>query len=260
MPELTFDDLPKVLEENKKINSEIHKTMNHYLQTYHPKGWNRIDGAKKFIEQNHYLLEAPIHDLTFGGFIRTTNTDKMICYINSAQPRMYQNFVVFHELYHLITRIAKIEKLHFIKAEIDNSSKERKADYFASLLLLDEYELDSFFSGTELEKEMLFDKVLICMNVFKAPYKAILIRLFELNLIEPEELKALFDKRINFVEEFRRIGKDTYILEASHVINFKSLEALMNQNSLPDVAQDSNKKVLEEIQSFFSVLGKENHR
>lgn len=260
MPELTFDDLPKVLEENKKIRSEIHMAVNHYLQTYHPKGWNRIDGAKIFIEQNHYLIEAPIHDLTFGGFIRATNTDKMICYINSAQPRMYQNFVVFHELYHLITRIAKIEKLHFIKAEIDNRTKERKADYFASLLLLDEYELSSFFSGPELEKELLFSRILICMNVFKAPYKAILIRLYELNLIEPADLEALFDKQINFVEEFRRLGKDMYILEASHVINFKSLEALMDHNSLPNVAQVSNKKVLEEIQSFFSILGKENHR
>lgn len=38
MPELTFDNLPKVLEENKQIRSEIHATMNHYLQTFHPKG------------------------------------------------------------------------------------------------------------------------------------------------------------------------------------------------------------------------------
>lgn len=257
MPELTFDDLPKVLEENKEIRSEIHMAVNHYLQTYHPKGWNRIDGAKKIIERSHYLIEAPIHDLNFGGFIRTTNTDKMICYINSAQPRMYQNFVVFHELYHLLNSFKKIENLHFVGAEIDNRTEERKSDYFASLLLLDEYELSAFFSGPENERETIYTKVLLCMNAFKAPYKAVLIRLYELNLIKIDELEAFFDKRVNFVEEFRRLGKDTYILEPSNVINFKSLELLMDQNCLPDLAQKSNKKIVEEIARFFSILGKE---
>jgi len=260
MPEITFDDLPQILEENKEIRSEIHMAVNNYIQTYHPKGWSRIDGAKKLIEQKHYLMEAPIHDLTFGGFIRTTNTDKMICYINSAQPRMYQNFVAFHVLYHLLNSFKKIEKLHFIGVEIDNRSEERKADYFASLLLLDEYELRSFFSGPENEQETLFTKILLCMNVFKAPYKAILIRLYELSLITLEDLKTLFDKKIEFIEAFRRLGKDTYILEPSYVINFKSLETLMDQNSLPGVAQTSNKTMLEEIQRFFSDFGREKHQ
>lgn len=262
MPEITFDDLPQLFRENNEIRMEIHMAANHYLQTYHPKGWNRIDGAKKFIEQHHILIEAPIHDLTLGGFIRTTNTKKAICYINSAQPRMYQNFVAFHELYHLLHSFKNIEneKLHFIEAEIDNRSEERKADYFASLLLLDEHELRSFFSGPENEKETLYTKILLCMNAFKAPFKAILIRLYELQLIEIEDLKALFDKKINFVEEFRILGKDTYIFEPSYVVNFKSLEALMDKYSLPDVAHKSNQQVLDDIERYFSFLGKEKQQ
>ncbi|TRM10674.1 ImmA/IrrE family metallo-endopeptidase [Lentibacillus cibarius] len=258
MPEITFEDLPQLLKENKEIRSEIRMSVNQYLQTYHPKGWNRIDGAKKAIEQNHYLIEAPIQDLTFGGFIRTTNNDKSIFYINTAQPRMYQNFVLFHELYHLITIAEKIEDLHFIQAEIDNSSNERKADYFASLLLLDEYELRSFFSGPENQQESLFTKILLCMITFKAPYKAILIRLYELSLIELNDLEELFDKKLNFIKEFQDRGIDTYILEASNVKNFKSLETLMARYSLPAAAQQSNNKILEEIKSFFSKAGKEN--
>lgn len=256
MPEITFANLSQLLSENKVIQTEVHRAVNHYLQNYHPKGWNRIDGAKRFIEQNHYLIEAPINDLTFGGFIRTTNTNKMICYINSAQPRMYQNFVIFHELYHLINSF-ELEKLHFVEAGIDNRSEERKADYFASLLLLDEHELRSFFSGPENEQESLFTKVLLSMNAFKAPYKAILIRLYELLLITIEELKSLFDQEVNFIEEFQKLGKDTYILEASQVINFNSLEALMESNALPEIAQASNKEILGEIQCFFSKVRKE---
>ncbi len=53
------------MEENREIGSEIRMTVNYYLQNYHPKGWNLIDRAKKYIDQNHYLIEAPIQDLTF---------------------------------------------------------------------------------------------------------------------------------------------------------------------------------------------------
>ncbi len=258
MPEITFDDLPQILKENKEIHSEIHIAINDYLQNFHLKGWNRIDGAKKLIEQKNYLIEAPIDDLNFGGFIRSTNTDKLICYINSAQPRMYQNFIVFHELYHLLHNFTKMEKFHFIEAGLDHRNEERKADYFASLLLLDEHELRSFFSGSANENESLYTKILLCMNTFKAPYKAVLIRLYELNLIKFNELKMMFDKKIDFLEEFRRLGKDTYILEPSNVINFKGLESLMEHNALPAVAQTSNMKVLEDVQRFFSGPREEN--
>ncbi|GGN60036.1 ImmA/IrrE family metallo-endopeptidase [Oceanobacillus indicireducens] len=256
MPELTFSDLSKVLEENREIGSEIRMTVNYYLQNYHPKGWNLIDGAKKYIDQNHYLIEAPIQDLAFGGFIRTTNTERMICYINTAQPRMYQNFVVFHELYHLINRFKKIEKMHLVQAEMDNRNEERKADYFASLLLLDEHALRSFFTGPENKRETLFTKILLSMHAFKAPYKAILIRLYELSLISIEDLEELFDKKIDFVEAFRKLGLDTSILESSGVVNFRSLENLMDYHTLPEVAQTSNREILEEVQRFFSGIGK----
>lgn len=260
MPEITFDQLPQLLEENKKIREDMHILMNSYLQNYHPKGWNRIDGAKKFIEQNHYLIQAPVHDSSFGGFIRTTNTNKHICYINTAQPRMYQNFVLFHELYHLISlQKDHLEQFHLVNAGVDYRMNERKADYFASLLLIDEYELRSFFTGPENKGESLFTKILLCMFAFKAPYKAVLIRLYELGLIEFEDLRNYFDRKIDFFKEFASRGLDTYILEKSGVVNFQCLETLMDEYPLPTVAQNSNKKLFEEIKDFFSdLVRKEN--
>lgn len=257
MPELTFEDLPEILKDNKEIHSDVHAMLNFYLQTFHPKGWSLLDGAKKYMEQHHYLIEAPVEDATFGGFLRTTNTSKFICYINSAQPRMYQNFVVFHELYHLISQITQLEKLHLVEIGIDQNIKERKADYFASLLLLDKHELKAFFTGQENENESVFTKVLLCMHAFKAPYKAILIRLYELGLIELDDLEILFDKKLDFAEEFRKMGKDTYILEPSYVINFKTLETLFKKNALPNMVQSSNQKFLDEIRFFFSNSRKE---
>ncbi|WP_171038199.1 ImmA/IrrE family metallo-endopeptidase [Aquibacillus sediminis] len=258
MPEITFQDLPRIMEENKEIRAEINMMVNQYFRTYHPKGWNRIDGARKFIEQHHYLIEAPVNDATFGGFIRTTHSNKHICYINTAQPRMYQNFVLFHELFHLISLQQEMGRFHLVTAELDNESNERKADYFASLMLMDEHELKAFFTGPENKGETVFDKTLLCMFAFKAPYKAVLIRLFELNLISRDYLQAFFDQNINFSREFARIGKDQFILETSKVRNFRCLETLMEKNPLPTSAQASNIKVLEDIREFFSVKGRSN--
>lgn len=260
MPKLIFEDLPQVIEENKQISSEVSIVVNQYFQTYHPKGWNRIDGARKFIEQNHYLIEAPVNDTTFGGFIRTTHRNRHICYINTAEPRMYQNFVLFHELFHLISLQEEMGEFHLVTAELDNESNERKADYFASLMLINEHEIKAFFSGPENKAESIFDKILLCMFAFKVPYKAILIRLFELELIDIDSLKEYFDLKVNFSKEFNRIGKDESILEASKVRNFRCLETLMEKNPLPKAAQHSNEKVLEDIRAFFSSLAMEGKK
>ncbi len=47
MPELHFADLPKIIEENNIIKSEVENLLRKYLQHYHPKGWTIIEGAKK---------------------------------------------------------------------------------------------------------------------------------------------------------------------------------------------------------------------
>lgn len=251
MPELSFVDLPQILEENQKIKSEVENLIKKYLQHYHPRGWTMIEGAKKYISTQHFFIEAPIQDQSLGGFIRSTNTDKYICYVNTYQSRIYQNFSLFHELYHLISFQELKQQLHIIHVGLDKNHSEQKADYFALVLLIDEHQLKAFYTGTEKEFETTFTKILLCMSRFQAPYKAILIRLYELHLIDEETLETYFDKKIDYHKEFEALGLDPYMIERSNVVNFGKLEKLMNQHALPHAAQQANQQVLEEVIGYF---------
>lgn len=254
MPELTFSDLPSLLEENKQIRSEVNQLIKEYLKNFHPRGWDIIDGAREYIRSNHYFIEAPINDLSFGGFIRSTNTSKYICYINTFQPRIYQNFCLLHELYHLLSFQQVPELIHMVKAGLDSDTNERKADYFASLLLIDEHELYKFYTGPENIHRDTITKVFHAMARFKSPFKAVLIRLFELELITPKELEMLFDLKIDINNKFEQLGLDPYPVQKSLVVNFEDLKAMMEENNLPELAQMANEGVFNEVASYFSTL------
>lgn len=254
VPELSFVDLPQILEENRQVKSEVENLMRKYLQLYHPKGWTMIEGAKKYIATRHFFIEAPIQDSSLGGFIRSTNTNKYICYINTYQPRIYQNFSLFHELYHLLSLQELNSKLHIIHVGLDKNQAERKADYFASLLLMNEYELLTFYQGLDNDVETTVKKVFLCMSRFQAPFKAILIRLYELQLIDKHTIETYFDQKFNYHEEFNKLGIDHYMIERSNVVNVGNLEKMMKDYTLPETAQQANEQVFKEVVGYFHKL------
>ncbi|PEZ03677.1 hypothetical protein CN326_17485 [Bacillus sp. AFS018417] len=89
------------------------------------------------------------------------------------------------------------------------------------------------------------------MSRFQAPYKATLIRLYKLYLIDEKTLETYFDKTIDYHREFEALGLDPYMIERSNVVNFGKLEKLMNQYTLPYTAQQANQQVLEEVIGYF---------
>lgn len=251
MPELTFDHLPDIFKKNKEIYHDVDRYIKMYLKDYHLKGWTILDGAKRWIEENHYLIQAPIADSSLGGFI-LYKSPRVICYLNSWQPRIYQNFILLHELFHILSQTNfENEELHFIESDLDRDLDERKADYFASLLLLDAAEVYSFYNS--LKEKALLDKIILTMANFSSPYKAVLIRLFELELIKVEDLKIWFDKKLNFEEEFVRLGLDPAPVQRSMIINFQDIEKLMEKGKdrLPEIANESNWNTLNAVKEYF---------
>lgn len=173
------------------------------------------------ILQGFGLIQMPIEDKFWSGAIYVKD-GKIIPVINTAMPRANQYFAAWHEIYHLI--FDKVSFDHFI--ETDNILEERKAECFAASMLLNG--VDRYF--TELPEMDFISKIFCCMSAFQAPYKAVLVSLYEYAVRSENEklekkIKAVFDIQFeDMPERFRILGLDDSLVKPSFVINVSSLQ------------------------------------
>lgn len=257
MTKLTAELALDLLQMNRSIHEEVQKDVDFYLHYKHPSGHDRINGGFHFIQKNTLFLQAPSDDLSLGGFLIDYG-HVTCCYINSSQPRINQNFILFHEIYHLLKGIPS-GQAHFVATEQAGLSlEERKADYFASLLLMPEHEMRNFFAT--IQSDALAIQIYKAMNQFKAPYKSILIRMLELEIVlTPDKFIELFDENNNLSERFSKAGLDKGIVEPSHVFNIPNLETIITNNKLneymPTSTNEKNKQLFTQIVRHFQVKG-----
>ena len=173
------------------------------------------------ILQGFGLIQMPIEDKFWSGAI-FVKKGKMIPVINTALPRANQYFAAWHEIYHLI--FDKVSFDHFI--ETDYSLEERKAEYFAASVLLNGVE--RYF--IELPEMELVSKVFWCMAAFQAPYKAVLVSLYEYAVHSDNEklgkrIKGVFDFQFeDMPQRFRALGLDDSLVMPSYVVNTTLLQ------------------------------------
>lgn len=125
---------------------------------------------------------------------------------------------------------------------------ERRADYFAAKMLLG----DVYRYYYSLEDDEFVNKIARCMDVFKAPYKAILIRLYDdaVEVFNDIGLKKLiienFDKKpSDLITLFEKLELDTDLVKSSNIISFggldKKIELLSKKESDVDYHMDNLK-------------------
>ena len=173
------------------------------------------------ILQGFGLVQMPIEDKYWSGAIYVKD-GKIIPVINTSLPRANQYFASWHEVYHLI--FDKVSLDHVI--EKDNMMEERKAEYFAACMLLQGVE--RYFA--EIASPDFMSKIFNCMSVFQAPYKAVLISLYE-DAVQSdnenlrEQIKRVIDLKIeNLPEKFREQGLDDSLVLPSYVVNTSYLQ------------------------------------
>ena len=173
------------------------------------------------ILQGFGLVQMPIEDKYWSGAIYVKD-GKIIPVINTSLPRANQYFAAWHEVYHLI--FDKVSLDHVI--ENDNMMEERKAEYFAACMLLQGVE--RYFA--EIVSPDFMSKIFNCMSVFQAPYKAVLISLYE-DAVQSdnenlkEQIKRVIDLKIeNMPEKFRELGLDDSLVLPSYVVNTSYLQ------------------------------------
>lgn len=200
------------------------------------------------------LIQMPIDNPFWSGAIFVKN-GKKIPVINTALPRANQYFTAWHEIYHLLFDEVSFD--HLIESEI--LMEERKAEYFAALMLLGN--LMPYFEGL---KDMEFQaKAFQCMNAFQAPYKAVLISLYESavkngNTAIAEEVKENFDVQVeDIAQRFRDLGLDDSLVRPSYVVNVSPLQEKINKTirNEPEVEyHKDNEAFLKTVLSEFKML------
>lgn len=222
---ITASNLDEVIAMNEAIENEMAEKVALIWSEHNPMQINSpIQLALQILKQ-YGLIQLPIdnHYLSGAIFVRD---GKRIPVINTALPRVNQYFTAWHEIYHLLFDRYSFD--HLIKSE--TLMEERKAEYFAALMLLGK--LMPYFEGL---RDMDFQsKVFQCMNAFQAPYKAVLISLYESamktgNMTIVEEVKSNFDIQITDVaRSFRDLGLDDSLVRPSYVVNVSSLQERIN--------------------------------
>ena len=219
---IVASNLDEVIRKNIEIRDEMREKAL-LIRT----NWNRmqISSSNQLAMQilkPYGLIQVPLDNQYWSGAIFVKD-GKKIPVINTALPRANQYFTAWHEIYHLVYDVVSFS--HVIETE--TIMEERKAEYFASLMLLGN--LLPYY--TELSEMDFLPKIFHCMDAFRAPYKAILIALYESAVQNWNQtlmglIKENFDNSFTDLEDrFRDLGLDDSLVKPSYVVNVGTLQA-----------------------------------
>lgn len=249
---ITSKNLDDVVAKNNEIHDFLKEKVRDVWDLYNPtKIRNPVKLALQIL-QSYGLILFPVDDLFFSGAIYIKNGRK-IPVINTALPRVNQYFAAWHEIYHI--NFDEISRDHYIESDI--GIEERKADHFAALMLLGE--MRPYYDS--LANMNFLSKVFYCMSTFQAPYKAVLLNLYETATEKDthmkEEIKSIFDIQYNDLDKrFRFLGLDDDSVKPSYINNLNVLRDRIQEsiNDEPDVRyHGQNMLFLEMIQKEISM-------
>lgn len=257
---ITASNIDLVIQKNKEIKEEVLAQALKLQMNSSIMKVSSIPQLATTILQGFGLIQLPIEDKYWSGAI-FIKEGKLIPVINTALPRANQYFTAWHEIYHILFDNVSFD--HII--ENDNMLEERKAEYFAACMLLQS--VDRYFKT--LPSMDFLSKILYCMSAFQAPYKAVLISLYEDAVLSNNEkmmyqIKELIDCTLeNIPESFRKLGLDDSLVLPSFVINTSYLHdkiSLCEQTNSELKYHKENEEFLNNIVSELKLITKENDR
>ncbi|MCK4259452.1 MAG: ImmA/IrrE family metallo-endopeptidase [Halanaerobiales bacterium] len=206
------------------------------------------------------LILFPIEDDELCGFI-CEYKGQVFIYINSYLPYEKQIFAVAHEVYHLVADTHR-ELLHLKNLEDGNDQfniEERKANLFAALLLVPDESLKKELSLLKVKNSSDLDelKFIKLMDTFAVPYKTIVLRLYEMEIINERDTEKWIsipdreiDQGILYQIKKHKIGDRWQ--KRTRQVKFSNLYALIIDND--DLELLPKKRIIKD----FSFLKQEN--
>ena len=226
---------------------------------------------KNYVSKNDKHLELfrlPIQDDDFCAFT-CIREGKLFTVLNSWLPISKQIFATAHELYHVWLYISDQDDslsnngslLRSENMDDDTATREDKeANAFAGLLLVPDLQLLEQIEIYGIDKSKLdLDSVVKLMDIFAVPYKAIVLRLFEENIISEKNaiqlLKEGTIERIEFSMQSQNVG-ERWKKRTFDEIDLGVVENRLKQNKEADRLSDSriveDERTLKDIREWFS--------
>ncbi len=221
-------NLDAIIHANQMIEKEIKALVSKDKTLYFDQNISYVNKIKMKLEEKICMIKYPIKNKAIGGFIYKTKNNTF-CFINSLQSRAYENFVLLHEFYHLNYQLNEIDD-NIVYLDDENSiiSNERKASFYASLMLLEDDSLRSHYYKFNQDMNYSFEDTLcLLIDLFQVPTKTLLIRLYELGCINnSDDILSYIDSDddISLLPIFEKLGLDSSIIEPSKVIKFSNIE------------------------------------
>lgn len=132
------------------------------------------------------IVDIPMNDSDFGAVFLDTGYSKYLL-LNSNQPRNKMYFSFCHDIYHILNGspdyINEKREVHF-NQDYTSNDNESKANLFAANLLMPEIEFKKMYALYKADDECIERIVVKLMNYFSSPFVAVLIRLYELGILD----------------------------------------------------------------------------
>jgi len=151
------------------------------------------DSIFDMLDEQVKLLMFPVADDEFCGFICNYKGEEFI-YINTYLPLEKQIFAAGHEFYHLIreqTEKVELLKSNTLTEEGDIELEDKQANLFSALLLVPKESLLKQLNVLQVTRarDLTLKKVIKLMNTFAVPYKTIILRLYEIEILSEEKAR-----------------------------------------------------------------------
>ncbi len=212
------------------------------------------------------VLRYPFKDDELWAFTFIKKGTIFLC-INSDLPICKQIFATAHELYHIHCYAEDINTSTItggsllysrIFDEEATSQEDLEANAFAGLLLMPDTSLIEQFRMFGLSKENLdIDGIIVLMDIFALPYKAVVLRLVEFGILDERKAKELLRisktyvaDRIELTDKARKWQRNS-----NELIHYGSLLENIAFNSehelLIDTRERSDKEYLDKLGKEF---------
>ena len=199
------------------------------------------------------ILRYPFKDDELWAFTFIKKGTIFLC-VNSDLPVCKQIFAMAHELYHIHCYAEDINTntitggslLDSRTADEEATSQEDlEANAFAGLLLMPDASVIEQFKMFWLSKEKLdVDGVIILMDIFALPYKAVILRLVESGIIEEKKARELLKADSKYItDRIKLTGKaERWQKDSNDLIYYGSLLENLKFNSEHDLLVNTREK------------------